>query len=79
MGEMPLNENIPALKYGRMTEPIALRAYESDMIKNGHTNVKISLAGLFVDKNKIYIGASPDALVECDCCGKGLVEIKCSS
>ena len=77
MGEMPLNENIPALKYGRMTETIALRAYESDMIKNGHTNVKISLAGLFVDKNKIYIGASPDALVECDCCGKGLVEIKC--
>ena len=24
-----------------------------------------------------FLGASPDGLVSCDCCGEGLVEIKC--
>ena len=23
------------------------------------------------------MGASPDGIVQCDCCGKGVVEIKC--
>ena len=31
----------------------------------------------FVDKDVPCIGASPDALVECLCCKKGVVEIKC--
>ena len=26
----------------------------------------------------LYIGASPDVFVVCDCCGKGCVEVKCS-
>ena len=24
-----------------------------------------------------YLGASPDGVVECDCCGRGVIEIKC--
>ena len=30
-----------------------------------------------LDANLPYLGASPDCIVECDCCGKGCLEIKC--
>ena len=40
-------------------------------------NLNISDAALFVSLERPYIGASPDAIVTCDCCGKGTVEIKC--
>jgi hypothetical protein len=33
--------------------------------------------GLFIHPEKTYLGASPDVLVECLCCGPGVVEIKC--
>ena len=33
--------------------------------------------GLFFDESKQYLGASPDLLIECSCCGKGVLEIKC--
>ena len=46
-------------------------------IKIQHKNVQVSPCGLFVMAGKVYTGASPDGLVECDCCGQGLVEIKC--
>ena len=32
---------------------------------------------LFISKTKLYIGASPDGLVTCKCCGSGILEIKC--
>ena len=25
-----------------------------------------------------FLGASPDALIECNCCGQGVVAVKCS-
>ena len=34
-------------------------------------------AGLFVDSEKPYLGASPDGIIECACCGKGSLEVKC--
>lgn len=42
-----------------------------------HTNFTICDAGLFISTERPYIGASPDAIVACDCCGRGVVEIKC--
>ena len=42
-----------------------------------HTNFKISEAGLFVDINNPYLGATPDCIVYCDCCGGGVLEVKC--
>lgn len=33
--------------------------------------------GLFVDQTAPFLGASPDALVHCICCGNGIVEVKC--
>ena len=45
--------------------------------KPHHTNLTIEDAGLFISMEGPYIGASPDAMVVCDWCGQGAVEIKC--
>ena len=42
-----------------------------------HPGFEIIPCGFFVDNRRSYVGASPDTLVECTCCGKGVVEIKC--
>ncbi len=34
--------------------------------------------GLCVHPDFPYLGASPDGVVECDCCGRGVMEIKCT-
>ena len=74
-GIITVNPDIPALKYGRMMELVARKLYCK--ISNGHINLSVEECGLFVMQSKIYIGASPDAVVKCDCCGEGLLEIKC--
>ena len=33
--------------------------------------------GLFIHETKQFQRASPDLLVECSCCGKGILEAKC--
>ena len=39
-----------------------------------HKELSITLCGLFVDMRKLYIGASPDAIIRC---GMGVLEVKC--
>lgn len=67
-----------ATSYGCKHEEDARDEYKSRMIK-GHTGIKINPCGFFVDVKRCYIGASPDGLVECTCCGKEVIEIKCPS
>ena len=38
---------------------------------------EVDSAGLFVNPESPHLGASPDALICCQCCGEGLLEIKC--
>lgn len=71
------NPDIPALKYGREMEDEARDRYIRLMKEHGHTGVKVENCGLFIDKDLVYIGASPDAMIECPCCGQGVLEIKC--
>lgn len=59
-----------------MHEQDALRAYKDKMTAQ-HTNMAIRDAGLFISQERPYIGASPDAIVMCDCYGQGVVEVKC--
>ena len=47
------------------------------MMVKKHDNFKLSDAGLFTDQTNPFLGASPDGMVECRCCGEGVVEIKC--
>ena len=37
----------------------------------------VTEAGLYISQDKPSIGASPDGIIVCDCCGTGALEIKC--
>ena len=39
--------------------------------------MQIEQCGLFVHKQFQFIGTSPDGIVTCDCCGEGVLELKC--
>ena len=45
--------------------------------KSDHTNLQVTESGLFINPLWPFIGASPDGIVNCDCCPKGVLEIKC--
>ena len=74
-----LDENLPSLKYGREMEDDARQKYEIIMREAGHKRLNVMKCGMKVKSDQVYIGASPDGLVSCDCCGEGLLEIKCPS
>jgi len=45
--------------------------------QQNHLEFRIDNAGFFVSSDNPYIGATPDGLVDCKCCGRGIVEVKC--
>ena len=54
-------------------------AGNSAYIKNNrsvHTNLTVSDSGLIVHPGFPHFGASPDGIVQCDCCGIEVIEIK---
>ena len=65
-----------SMKHGLAMEPHAKRKFVSLMTRK-HNKFKYFDSGLHVMKEYPHIGASPDLIVECDCCGPSLVEIKC--
>lgn len=69
--------NLPALKYGRRKESVAVKKYTEVLKENNHKKIEIIEWGLFVDKAVPYLGASPDRLVKC-CCGTRVLEVKCA-
>ena len=69
--------HIPAIKWGIEKEDLARRHYIAEMASL-HQGFQCTMSGLVVDPQYPFLGASPDALIECCCCdGKGIVEIKC--
>ena len=38
---------------------------------------QVSDTGLYINPDVPHLGAPPDGLVTCDCCGEGCLEIKC--
>ncbi|XP_021379090.1 uncharacterized protein LOC110466710 [Mizuhopecten yessoensis] len=76
MGYTTVNPNVKSLKYGREMEPVAKKDFLKLYCKH-HRSVIYSECGLFVDKRHPFLGASPDLLLSCSCCGEGLLEIKC--
>ncbi|XP_041376642.1 uncharacterized protein LOC121389093 [Gigantopelta aegis] len=42
-----------------------------------HENLKIEDSGFIISTDFPHLGASPDGVVSCDCCGKFCLEIKC--
>ena len=74
LGKAKPPTNLPALKYGRDMEPIAVEEFIK-YFKKHHKDVRYRECGIFIDKTKQYLGASPDLLIECSCCGEAVVEL----
>ena len=67
-----------AIKHGRALKPHAKREYVYEF-KQTQLNFHCQDIGLVLFKQYPYLGASPDLIVECTCCGKGVVAIKSPS
>ena len=44
--------------------------------QSNHVEFNVTSAGFFISTEFPYVGASPDGVVECSCCGRGIYEIK---
>ena len=64
-----------AYRWGCEHEKQAREAYRKKM-ESVHENFQIFDSGLWTNKDFPFLGASPDGIVSCDCCGIGLCEIK---
>ena len=84
------SSKVPSLTYGINNEPYDLIAFLNKVgpepskipevtikTKFPHINYHIQKTGLHLNKKYPYLGASPDALIKCDWCGSGILEIKC--
>jgi len=67
---------VPATEHGKAHEEEAKLAY-FNRHKLQHTTAVLSASGLVINPTHLELGPSPDALVSCECCGRGVVEIKC--
>ena len=65
-----------SLKWGIENEQNVREQYFGQ-IKDDHTELSCTLSGLCVNPKYPHLGATPDGIVKCDCCGNGLIEIKC--
>ena len=71
-----LNPNIPALHWGRKNEDKAISDYKTEMVQN-HGDFEMHTVGLLISTKYPFLGATPDGVVSCSCCGSGLLEVKC--
>lgn len=63
-------------RYGCTDENTARLEYSTIAI-SCHSKFVIRSCGFFVSPLMPFVGASPDGVVHCDCCGRGGLEIKC--
>eukprot|EP00118_Oscarella_pearsei_P021719 m.246173 g.246173 ORF g.246173 m.246173 type:complete len:368 (+) comp40259_c1_seq1:486-1589(+) len=70
------NFSTEATVWGRSQEKTALKQYEKETQKN-HCNFAVKNSGLVIHPDYPHLGATPDGLVNCSCCGFGVIEIKC--
>ena len=68
--------HIPAIRWGIDHEDVARAAY-LEVADQNHISLKYSAAGLHLNPSFPHLGASPDGLISCECCGTGIIEIKC--
>ena len=66
-----------ATEYGCKHEKDAIEAYKLQLQNGTHEKPMVAPCGFVVSVHRPFIGASPDAFIECKCCGLGVVEVKC--
>ena len=63
-------------RWGIEHEETARSVYQAKQAPH-HIDLKIELSGFCINPEFPQVGASPDGLLHCICCGKGCLEIKC--
>jgi len=63
-------------RWGLSQENVTRELYLKHTAPNHHCFV-VSNSGLVVNPQWPFIRASPGGIVKCNCCGKGVLEIKC--
>ena len=69
------SSNLPILKYGRKMEERVRENYYT-LVGPYHLDFGITKTGLHISSDYPHLNVSPDGIVGCDCCVKGLFEIK---
>ena len=64
-----------ATEWGCQHEKFGIPDYQARI--TSHEQLVTSKSGFHISLDHPFLGASPNALVECKCCGKGVMEIKC--
>ncbi|GFW41794.1 uncharacterized protein TNCV_4980431 [Trichonephila clavipes] len=64
-----------AIDWGENQEAVAKQQFLT-YLSDQHVNGMLLPCGMLVDKENIFLGATPDGLVMCDCCETALLEIK---
>ena len=70
------SSKVPALHWGITHEDTARKEYV-ELASEYHVNFECCDSGLHVNPKFPHLGATPDGVTNCDCCGNGLLEIKC--
>ena len=47
------------------------------VMTNRHADFSLSVSGLVANPAWPFLGASPNGIINCTCCGMGVLEIKC--
>ena len=68
--------SVPAIQWGREKESEAFHQY-SQVMSEHHSNFSVTKSGLHLSMDSSFLGASPDGMSICTCCGIGVLEIKC--
>lgn len=71
-----LDKQTDAMKWGSIHEQDAAEAYQQYAEKN-HVEFKMEKCGFLIHTEYPFLGCSPDRRVQCMCCGRGIIEIKC--
>ena len=69
--------DVGAWRWGRENKDKACQEYISNIIAKHHALV-VTTSGLVISPKCPFLGASPDGVVNCECHGCSLLEIKCS-
>ena len=77
MGQSPPLAYIPTINYRNKMEQKAKEICKQVLVSQAHINLEVRNCGLFLDWNCVYLGASPDLVIYCSCCGDDLAENKC--
>ena len=66
----------PPLKWGKQMESQALKRYKK-LQSTVHHKLTGTNTGLWISTSYPYLAASPDGLIDYECCEPGVIEIKC--